>query len=259
MKIGIIGIGSMGSIIGKALLDKGYDLILSQRGKNLKDFDQSKVQVSSNIEVAKNSDYIILAVKPHIYPALIEEIKDYIDDQVLISIAAGQSLRGLEDMLGPKKIVMTMPNTPAKVGSAMSAICPNQRVSQEEVSQVIKIFESFGQASLIEEDLFDGFGAAVGCLPAYAFIFMEAAADAAVLTGVKRADAYKFVAQTLKGSAQMLLESGEHPGLLKDMVTSPKGTTIEGLKVLEEKAFRGAIMDAILAAYQKSLKMKEEK
>lgn len=259
MKIGIIGIGSMGSIIGRALLDKGYDLILSKRGKNLKDFDQDKVEILSNIDLAKKADYIILAVKPHIYPKVIGEIKDYIEDQVIISIAAGQSLAGLSKMLGHKKIVMTMPNTPAKASSAMSAICPNEHVSKEEVDQVVKIFESFGQAALVEEDTFDAFGAAVGCLPAYVFIFMEAVADAGVLAGLKRDDAYKFVAQTLKGSAQMLLESGEHPGLLKDMVTSPKGTTIEGLKVLEEKAFRGAIMDAILAAYQKSLKMKEEK
>lgn len=257
MKIGIIGIGSMGSIIGHALLAKGYDLILSQRGKNLGEFDKEKVEIKSNIDLAKEADYIILAVKPHIYPQVIEEIKPYIKDQVVVSIAAGQSLQGLEEMLGDKKIVMTMPNTPAKVGCGMSALCPNKNVSEAELDQLVEIFESFGKASVIEEDLFDAFAACVGCLPAYAFIFMEAAADAGVLMGLKRADAYKFVGQTLKGSAQMLEETEKHPGLLKDMVTSPKGTTIEGVKVLEEKAFRGAIMDAILAAYEKSLKIKE--
>lgn len=258
MKIGIIGIGSMGSIIGQALLDKGYDLVLSDRGKNLKDFEDKDVEIKDNIGLAKNSDYIILAVKPQIYPQVIEEIKDYIEDQVVISIAAGQSIEGLEKMLGHKKIVMTMPNTPAKVGQGMSAICPNQKVDEKELKEVVKIFESFGLAAVLDEDVFDGFAAAAGCLPAYVFMFIEAVADAAVVTGVKRADAYKFVAQTVKGSAQMLLESGDHPGVLKDMVTSPKGTTIEGVKVLEEKGFRGALIDAILAAYDKSIKMKEK-
>ncbi|MDD7306673.1 MAG: pyrroline-5-carboxylate reductase [Peptoniphilaceae bacterium] len=258
MKIGIIGIGSMGSIIGHALLKEGYDLILSNRGKNLKEFDSNKVLIKTNVELAKEATYIILAVKPQVYPKVIEEIKPYIKDQVLISIAAGQSLKNLEKLIGDKKIVMTMPNTPAQVGSAMSAICPNKNVSEKEVEIVIKIFESFGKASLISEDLFDGFGAVVGCLPAYVFMFIEAVADAAVLTGIKREDAYKFIGQTVKGSSAMLLESKKHPAVLKDMVTSPKGTTIEGLKILEEKAFRGAIIDAIVASYNKSLKMKEK-
>jgi pyrroline-5-carboxylate reductase len=255
MKVGIIGIGSMGSIIAHALYEKNYDLILSKRGKNLKEFEGKNLEIETNIELAKKSDFIILAVKPHIYPLVIEEIKDYIKDQVIISIAAGQSLGGLEEMIGDKKIVMTMPNTPAKVGLGMSAVCPNKNVGEKEVDQVLEIFRSFGKAALVEEGQFDGFGAAVGCLPAYVFMFIEAVADAAVLSGIKRDQAYEFVSQTVLGSAKMVLETKDHPGVLKDMVTSPGGTTIEGVKVLEEKAFRGALMDAINAAFEKSKNM----
>lgn len=245
----------MGSIIAHALYEKKYNLILSNRGKNLKEFEGKNLEIATNIDLVKKADFIIMAVKPHIYPKLIEEIKDYIKDQVLISIAAGQSIEGLEKMAGDKKIVMTMPNTPAKVGLAMSAICPNKNLDEKEVDQVLKIFNSFGKAALVEEGQFDGFGAAVGCLPAYVFMFIEAVADAAVLTGLKRDQAYEFVAQTVLGSAKMLLDNKQHPGILKDMVTSPAGTTIEGLKVLEERAFRGALIGAINAAYEKSKNM----
>lgn len=257
MKIGIIGIGSMGSIIGHALLKNGYELIVSDRGKNLDEFKDKNIQIKTNIEVVKDSDYIILAVKPQIYPRLIGEIKDYINDKVIISIAAGQSIKGLEELIGNKKNFMTMPNTPAKVSMGMSAICYNKNVSENEIENVVKIFESFGLAQVIDEEKFDGFMASVGCLPAYVFMFIEAIADASALTGLNREDSYKFVAQTVKGSAQMLLDSKTHPGILKDMVTSPKGTTIEGLKVLEEKAFRGIVMDAIIAAFEKSQKMEK--
>lgn len=256
MKIGIIGIGSMGAIIANALYKKKYDLILSNRGKNLKEFEEKNLEIKSNLEVSRQADYIFLAVKPHIYPIIAQEIKACIDNQVIISIAAGQSIKTLEEQFGSdKKIIMAMPNTPAKIGEGMSAICSNKNVGEDELGKVLEMFRSFGKAEIIEEDQFDGFGAAVGCLPAYVYMFIEAIADAAVLTGLKRDQAYEFVAQTVKGSAQMLLETKNHPGVLKDQVTSPKGTTIEGLKVLEERAFRGSVIDAINAAYEKSRKM----
>lgn len=255
MKVGIIGIGNMGSIIAESLYEEGYDLILSNRSDISDKYNQDNIKVTDNVSLARQADYIILAVKPNIYPEVISEIKEYVDKQVVISIAAGQSLEKLEGLLGDKKIVMTMPNTPAKVKEAMTAICPNKNVSEDELKNVLAIFESFGKTLLVGENEFDGFGAVAGCLPAYVFMFMEALADAAVYTGLKRDKAYEIVSQTVMGSAKMLLESKEHPGVLKDMVTSPAGTTIEGVKVLEEKAFRGVVIQAILAAYNKSKAM----
>lgn len=255
MKVGIIGIGNMGSVIADALGEKGYELILSSRGEISEKYKKENISLTDNISLAQNSDYIILAVKPNMYPSLIAEIKEYIDNQVFISIAAGQSLEKLEKLLGDKKIVLTMPNTAAKVGESMTAICPNKNIQKNDLDNILKIFGSFGKTILLDEDKFDGFGALAGCLPAYVFIFMEALADAGVYTGLKRDMAYEIIGQTVMGSSKMLLESRKHPAILKDMVTSPGGTTIEGLKLLEEKGFRGICIDAILAAYEKSKNM----
>lgn len=147
---------------------------------------------------------------------------------------------------------MTMPNTPALIQEGMSAICPNENVTDEEIQEVLEIFNSFGRASILEESQFDSFQAACSCLPAYVYMFIEAVSDGAVLHGMKRKDSYEFIAQAVMGSAKMILETKKHPGELKDMVTSPGGTTIEGLKVLEESGFRGKIIDAISAAVEKS-------
>lgn len=257
--IGIIGAGNMGGAIATALSEKDFDLIVSNRSEAklevFKKYKKTKTTLS-NEEVVKNSEYIILAVKPNMYRDVIENIKEFItEDKVLISIAAGFSLNELENMLSNRKIVMTMPNTPAMVGEGMSAICPNSKVKNEEVEDVLKIFSSFGKASILEESQFNAFAGACGCLPAYVYMFIESVADAAVLNGMKRKDAYEFVSQSVLGSAKMVLETKKHPGELKDMVTSPGGTTIEGVKVLEDRGFRGDVIDAIDAAVKKGMNM----
>lgn len=258
-RIGIIGTGNMGSAIAEGLIAKNREIIVSDANEeNLKYLAkfENVLTTTNNLEVVEKSKYVILAVKPNIYPRVIDEIKNYLgDEKIVITIAAGQNLKKLNDQMPNKKIVMTMPNTPALVQEGMSAICPNENVSKEEVEEVLEIFNSFGRASLIEEYQFDSFQAACSCLPAYVYMFIEAVSDGAVLHGMKRQDSYEFIAQAVMGTAKMVLETKKHPGELKDMVTSPGGTTIEGLKVLEESGFRGAIIDAISAAVEKSKNM----
>lgn len=258
-KIGIIGAGNMGGAIAKALIANNKQIIISNKssGKLEKYKNIENVEITnSNIDVVKNSKYIILAVKPNIYQILAKEINKYLDDsKVLISIAAGFTIDRLNKLFVDKKILMTMPNTPAMVNEAMTAICPNEKVTEDETKKVVELFNLFGKATILDEGQFSAFTAACGSLPAFIYMFIEAAADGAVLNGMKRADSYEFIAQTVLGSAKMVLDSKNHPAYLKDMVTSPGGTTIEGVKILEDKGFRSAIIGAINAAVEKHRNM----
>ena len=148
-----------------------------------------------------------------------------------------------------------MPNTPALVGEGCTGVCVNPHVSEEETEYSLELMESFGKAYLVPERLMDAVGAVSGSSPAYVFMFIEAMADGAVTAGMPRTQAYEFAAQAVYGSAKLVLETGRHPGDLKDMVCSPGGTTIQGLRVLEEKGMRGAVMDALLACVEKSQKL----
>ncbi|MGO1580522.1 MAG: pyrroline-5-carboxylate reductase [Peptoniphilaceae bacterium] len=258
-KIGIIGAGNMGGAIAKALIANNKQIIISnkssQKLEKYKNIENVEI-TNSNIDVVKNSKYIILAVKPNIYQIVAKEINKYLDDsKVLISIAAGFTIDKLNKLFVDKKILMTMPNTPAMVNEAMTAICPNEKVTKDETKKVVELFNLFGKATILDEGQFSAFAAACGSLPAFVYMFIEAAADGAVLNGMKRADSYEFIAQTVLGSAKMVLDSKNHPAYLKDMVTSPGGTTIEGVKILEDEGFRSAIIGAINAAVEKHRNM----
>lgn len=200
---------------------------------------------------------MVLAVKPQFLEEVIREIRDAVrPDTLIISIAAGKSLNWLEEAFGGKrKLVRCMPNTPALVGEGCTGVCVNGAVSEEETRYSLSLMESFGKASLVEERLMDAVGAVSGSSPAYVFMFIEAMADAGVAAGMPRAQALAFASQAVYGSARLVLETGKHPGELKDMVCSPGGTTIEGVRVLEEAGFRGAVMNALLAAVEKSRKL----
>ncbi len=208
-------------------------------------------------EVVKNTDIFILAVKPNIYPVVLEGIKEFVDtSKIIVTIAAGVTITSVEKILGSdKKIVRTMPNTPALVGEGMASISPNSMVDSDELENIKKIFESFGKAEILPEYLIDSVIGVSGSSPAYVFMFIEALADGAVLGGMPRDKAYKFAAQSVLGSAKMVLETGRHPGDLKDAVCSPGGTTIEAVKVLEEEGFRKSVIKAVEACIEKSKKM----
>ena len=197
-----------------------------------------------NSEVVKNSDIVVLAVKPQYYQEVIEQIKDTVsDNQIIISIAPGKTLAWLQDCFGKNvKLVRTMPNTPALVGEGMTGACRNEYVTDEDYATVLQILGSFGEVETIPENLMDVCVSVSGSSPAYIYILIEAMADGAVADGMPRAQAYKFAA----------LETGKHPGELKDQVCSPGGTTMEAVRVLEEKGFRSSVIEAMKACVRKA-------
>lgn len=263
-KVGFIGCGNMGSSMVGGLIKSGFlkseEIIVSTKteasSKKLRDEFKVATTLYSKT-VAKESETIILAVKPNMYKSVVEEIKSELtEDKLIITIAAGISIENMEEWLGDDlKIIRTMPNTPALVGQAMSAVCPNKNVSEEELKYCINIFESFGECEVLEEKYFDGFIAVAGSSPAYVFMFIEAMADGAVKLGIPRAKAYKMAAQSVLGSAKMVLETGKHPGELKDMVCSPAGTTIDAVVELEKLGFRNSVIQAMDKCAEKSKNM----
>lgn len=208
----------------------------------------------SNRTAAETADILFLAVKPHILPDVIAEIQGSIGaDTLLVSIAAGKSIPSIESLFCKEvKLVRAMPNTPALVGEGMSALCANARVSGAELTEIQSIFSSFGACEIVSESMMDTVVGVSGSSPAYVYLFIEAMADAAVADGMPRSQAYRFAAQSVLGSAKMVLETGSHPGALKDAVCSPGGTTIEAVAILEEEGLRHAVIRAQRACVQKS-------
>ena len=212
------------------------------------------ITTTNNCEVAEKADILVLSVKPHFYKEVIKEIKDKINDNtIIVVIAAGQKIKTIKELFAKEvKVVRVMPNTPALVGEGMAAICPCPKTLPEELTLICNIFNSFGQVEIVPENLMDVVTAVSGSAPAFVFMIIEALADGAVLEGMPRDKAYKFAAQTVLGSAKMVLETGKHPGELKDMVTSPGGTTIEGVNILEKNGLRGALIETIHKVTKKS-------
>ena len=263
-KIVFIGSGNMGgAMIGgivSSLLAKPEDIIASDPSEKARESLKEKygIQVTSdNAKAASMADILFLAVKPHIYPAAAAQIKDHLKPSaVIVTIAAGQTLAHMADLLGEDtKIVRAMPNTPALVGEGMAALCPNKNVTGQEFDEVKSIFDSFDKSEKISEDLFDAVVGVSGSSPAYVYMFIEAMADAAVAEGMPRDKAYVFAAQAVLGSAKMVLETGRHPGDLKDMVCSPGGTTIKAVIALEQTGMRGSVMQAVQECIDKSKEM----
>jgi pyrroline-5-carboxylate reductase len=266
--IGFIGCGNMaqamiGGII-KSKLVYSKNVIASNRTEDKLNYIKEKYNTRitlDNKEVAKFSDILILAIKPNMYIDVITEIKDFVrSDVIIVTIAAGITIETVEKAFNKDiKIVRTMPNTPALVGEGMSAVCHNNLVDTESLKLVVSIFESFGKVELISEKLIDAIPAISGSSPAYTFMFIEALADGGVLQGIPRDKAYRLAAQAVLGAAKMILETGEHPGRLKDKVCSPGGTTIEAVYTLEKNNFRGAVISAMESCTEKAIKMSKKK
>lgn len=263
-KIGFIGCGNMGKAMLGALVKSdninNKDIMVSTKSKASaekisKDFDVQTTTV--NIEVAKNSNILFLAVKPYFFKEVIEEIREFVsEDIIIISIAAGITMAQIEQWFGREiKLVRTMPNTPALVGEGMSAICPNRNIEVKELNYVGELYNLFGKYEILEEKDFHAFIAVSGSSPAYVFMFIEAMADAGVKLGLPRVKAYKLVEQAILGSAKLALETGKHPGVLKDEVCSPGGTTIEAVMDLEKNGFRNAVISAVEKCAEKSKNM----
>lgn len=264
MKLGFIGTGNMAGAIMGGIIKKGIfkaeEIIGSdifEPGRARAKADYGIHVTADNKEVIENSEMVVLSVKPQYYASTIAEIKEYVkENQIIITIAPGKTLAWLEEQFGKKvKIVRTMPNTPAMVGEGMTAACPNEYITEEELKYTLNILSAFGKVEVVPENLMDVVVSTSGSSPAYVFMFIEAMADAAVADGMPRAQAYKFAAQAVLGSAKMVLETGKHPGELKDMVCSPGGTTIEAVRVLEERGLRSAVIEAMKACADISSRM----
>ena len=254
MKTGFIGCGNMATAMVRGIL-KGQkalpeEILVSRRHMEPLQQLQQELGISittDNKEVAAFSDVLFLAVKPQFYTETIREIRDVVrENTIVVSIAPGKTLDWLTEQFGrPMKLVRTMPNTPAMVGAGMTAACPNEFLTEDEIAYVKTLLESFSRVEIIPERLMDVVVSVSGSSPAYVFMLIEAMADAAVSGGMPRPQAYQFAAQAVMGSAKMVLDTGKHPGELKDMVCSPAGTTIEAVRTLEERGFRSAIIEAM--------------
>lgn len=263
-QFGFIGMGNMGFAILKGLL-KCYnpdDITFSARNKEKMENVAARTGVefaAGNSACAASAKYVVLAVKPQQFDTVIAGIRDAVtEEQVVISIAPGISIEGLQEKFGKKvRVVRAMPNTPALVGEGMTGVCYDPEFfTDEEQETVRKFFTSFGRMELVDEKLINAVVCASGSSPAYVYMFIEALADSVVKYGLPRALAYEMVAQTVLGSARMVLETGEHPGRLKDQVCSPGGTTIAGVAALEESGMRGAVIRANDACYARCSSIK---
>jgi len=254
LKIGFIGAGNMGSALIKGIASKGF-----MKSDNIYISDASFEKASElaasiggnaladNSELTKKCDIVFLAVKPNYVQEVLDEVKSSFDaDKVLVSIAVGIPLSFYKSILGDNaKIIRAMPNTPALVGEGMTLISYENSITKEEALYVKSLLECTGLVEVLEERLMSEVTALTSSSPAYVFIFIEAMADSAVQSGIPRALAYKLAAQAVLGSAKMVIETGKHPGELKDQVCSPAGTTIEAVYSLEKNGFRGIVMEAM--------------
>ncbi len=261
MKLGFIGSGNMATAMMSGIIKnkifEANEIIASDLYAPSREKAEANLGIcvtDNNIEVVEKAEVIVLAVKPQYYPDVIAEIKDCVkENQIVVTIAPGKTLAWLGEQFGKNvKIVRTMPNTPAMVLEGMTGVCHNTFITKDELDYVCRILSGFGKAEVVGEHLMDVVVSTSGSSPAYVFMFIEAMADAAVADGMPRAQAYKFAAQAVMGSAKMVLDLEKHPGELKDMVCSPGGTTIQAVRVLEEKGMRSAVMEAMKACHDKA-------
>lgn len=266
--IGFIGAGNMGGAIIKGIIkngaaDAGDVFVYDRNAAAVKALSEEYGIVNAeSAKQAAKADIVFLAVKPNVIYSVIDEIRDCVEKEtIIVSIAAGQTINRLTNAFkcDTIKLVRVMPNTPALVGEGMAAVSFNDEMQKaengEEADYIVSLFNTLGKAEVVPEKLMDTVTGVSGSSPAYIFMLIEAMADAAVLGGMPRSQAYVFAAQSVLGSAKMLLDLGKHPGELKDMVCSPGGTTIEAVKVLENEGFRSAVINAIDACIKKSQAM----
>ena len=265
--IGFIGCGNMGGALARAavkseLLKPEHICIADKNTAQAEKMAEALggAVVGTNKDVAKHCDYIFLAVKPQMMADALAEIAPVLkareDRFVLVTIAAGLTMAAIQEMAGGNyPIIRLMPNMPAAVGKGMILYC-SAKTHLDEMVTFLHMMKEAGRFDELAESLIDAGSAVTGCGPAFAYMFIEALADGGVACGLPRAKAQEYAAQMLAGSAEMVLKGEHHPGELKDMVCSPGGTTIEGLAALEENNFRGAIIKACDANFQKNKLLK---
>lgn len=256
-----IGSGAMGEALIRGLVSRAgvppgqitaCDVV-AERLKSLKR-EIGLRTASSNRQAIKDATVVILAVKPNVVPGVLQEVREILSpSQLLISIAAGVKTAAIESALHhPVPVIRVMPNTPCLVGQSAAALAAGSHAGERHVSVALAMFEAVGIAIPTEEKLLDAVTGLSGSGPAYVYVFIEALSDAGVRMGLPRDMSTRLAVQTVKGAAEMVLQTGKHPGVLKDMVTSPGGTTIAGLHELERGKLRATVMNAVEAATRRS-------
>lgn len=260
-KFGFIGTGNMGGALASAVAKSigGERMLLADhfmdKAKELA--DRLGAQVGDNSSLAETVQYLYLGVKPQMMAGMLAEIAPALakrtDRFVLVTMAAGVTMEKISQMVGGDyPIIRIMPNTPASVGEGMILYTANELVTEDELAQFVEAMKLAGRLDRLDEKLIDAGCAISGCGPAFMYLMIEALADGGVLCGLPRAKALEYAAQTMTGAAQMVLKSGKHPGELKDAVCSPGGSTIVGVKALEDCGFRSACINAVVEAYEKT-------
>ncbi|MBQ3866572.1 MAG: pyrroline-5-carboxylate reductase [Clostridia bacterium] len=262
MRVSFIGAGNMGSALAAAVAKSGAEVLLY-------DVDPARAAAVAEklggravaMEGALDADFLFLGVKPQVLPALAKDLAPLLKKAArvptLVTMAAGKSIDFVQGLLGAWPIIRIMPNTPVAVGEGVVLYCVRD-VAKEREDAFREILSHAGLVRPLPEEKIDAASALTGCGPAFVCLFMEALADGAVLCGIPRQDAAAFAAATVKGTAALALASGKGFGDMKDAVCSPGGTTIEGVRVLEEKGFRGAALDAVAAAYRRTVELGKE-
>ena len=263
-KIGFIGTGNMGAAVARAVAGQGRELLLANRTPEKAQALADAVggRVVKNPEAAGESELLFLCVKPQMMEGMLQSIapvlKERSDRYVLVTMAAGLSCARIREMVGiPCPVIRVMPNTPAAIGQGVLQFC-GMDASEEELDGFRTMMAPAGLVDQVPEGLIDAASAVSGCGPAYVYLLIEALADGGVACGLPRDKAQSYAAQMVAGAAQMVLHSGQHPGALKDAVCSPGGTTIQGVRTLEERGFRAAAMDAVIAAYDKTIELSKK-
>ncbi|MDX9871200.1 MAG: pyrroline-5-carboxylate reductase [Clostridia bacterium] len=259
-KIGFIGGGAMGEALIKGILAQGFEpvhITVSEKDAARRQYLQKEYGIAvaiDNVALVEQSEIIILAVKPQNLSAVVESFALKLGrEKILVSILAGVTLAKLEKLLPEgSKVVRVMPNTPALIGEGTAVLCGGTNVTEEELQAAVDIFAAVGSASVLPENLFNAVTGLSGSGPAYVYLMIEALADGGVMAGLPRDIAYKLAAETVKGSAMMVIQTGKHPGQLKDLVCSPAGTTICGIREMEKAGVRGALMDTVLASARRA-------
>lgn len=252
--LGIIGAGNMASAIIKGIINNNimhsknitiYDVDNFKQEKFIKDFNLTKANNLSDL--FEKNNFIIIAIRPNDYEDLLGDIKPFVQKKhIIISIAAGITIDYIKTQLERDfGIVRVMPNTPSLIGEGVSVIASNHNLNESSITIIENLFSSFSKVIYIDESLFNAVTALSGSSPAYVYMFIEALVDGGVLMGLNREDAYIMATQSIIGAAKMVNESKDHPGILKDLVASPGGTTIEAIYSLEKNNFRGTIIEAV--------------
>jgi len=259
-EIAIVGAGNMGRSILRGLLSTGTVppekvTVTTRRSERAEALaaEYGVKTAATNRDAVRTADVVVLAVKPQILHGVVEEIREAMHDRLAISVAAGVATSQLESWLDtPARVVRAMPNTPASIGRGATAIALGHYANERDLAAAESLFRAVGRTVVVEEEHLDAVTGLSGSGPAYVFLIIEAFADAGVKVGLSREVAQELATQTIQGAAQLLQETGEHPGRLKDRVTSPGGTAIAGLHVLEAGGLRTTIMDAVEAAARRA-------